>query len=183
MTGINFSPDKMLKAMYQRAIKRNLKVFIAGLIIFLGGCRIKSEPELFLIPDNYEGVVIVLFNQSNGEEEKYIDNRRLYDIPKNGILATKFPKTTHGKLDQKFYYKDNNGNKKTEIQPYSSGTTDERRNYIMNGVYGNFTNNLDSANPNKYPINYKMFTIGKIKDKDSLQALSDSFLQKFIYNY
>ena len=169
--------------MCQQVIKRSLKVFIAWLTLFLCSCRTKSEPEIFLIPNNYEGVVIVLFNQLNGEQEKYLDNRRLFDIPQNGILATRFKKTKHGELDQLFYYKDNNSNKKTELKPYSVGIADERKNYIMNGVYGEFTNKLDSSNTSKYPVRYRMFTIGKIKDKDSLQKHSDSFLRKFILSY
>lgn len=169
--------------MYQQAINRSLKAIITGLTILLGSCRTESEPELFLVPDNYQGVVIVLFNQPNGEHEKYIDGRRLFDIPQNGILATRFSRTTHGKLNQVYYYKDKNGNRKTEIQPYFFGQVDEAKNYVMNGVYGNFTNDLDSINRNKYPVQYRIFTIGKIKDKDSLQMLSERFFERFTYNF
>jgi hypothetical protein len=169
----------MLTAMYRRDFRVKITILIAGLAIF-AGCRVSSEPELFLIPENYEGVVVILFNQPNGQM-RFIDNRRLYDIPPNGILATKFPKTTHGKLDQKYYYKNVNGDKKSEIQVYSFGPSDERKNYVMNGLYGNFTNNLDSNNTHNYPIDYAMFTIGKTKDKDSLQAVSGDVLRTIIY--
>ena len=169
--------------MCQQVIKRSLKVLIAWLTIYLCSCRTKSEPELFLIPSNYEGVVIVLFNQLNGEQEKYLDNRRLFDIPQNGVLATRFTKTKHGELNQRFYYKDNNGNKNTELIPYAFGKADEQKNYIMNGVYGEFASKLDSIDTSIYRVQYRMFTIGKIKDKDSLQTLSDSFLRKLIQSY
>lgn len=169
--------------MCQQVIKRSLQVLIAWLTIFFCSCRTNSEPEVFLIPSNYEGVVIVLFSQLNGEQEKYLDNRRLYDIPQNGVLATRFTKTKHGELNQRFYYKDNNGNKKTELIPYSFGKADEQKNYIMNGVYGEFTSELDSFDSSKYRVQYRMFTVGKIKDKDRLQALSDSFLRKIIQSY
>src|ERR1044071_1922085 len=92
--------------------------FLIIAILFFNSCRRKAEPELFLIPDNYEGVVTVLFNREDGQKEKYVDNRRLYDIPQNGILLTKFPKTIHGVLDQQYYYKDNLGNKKSVIKDH-----------------------------------------------------------------
>ena len=169
--------------MYQQTIRRYLKSIILFLIVVSGSCRLKIEPELYLIPDNYEGVVIVLFNQPNGQQERYDGGRRLFDIPPNGVLATRFPKTTHGKLNQVYYYKDNNGNRKTELQPYSGGQGDGNKKYVMNGIYGDFTNDLDSTHTKKYPIHYTMFTIGRIKDKDSLQMLSDGVFKKLIYNY
>jgi hypothetical protein len=67
------------------------------------------------------------------------------------------------------------GNKITEIKTNFIKNPNENELYKMNGVYGQYTNYIDSKN--KYPIEYKNFTIGKLKDKDSLQNLSERFME------
>lgn len=170
----------MLQVVFHQITNRMKKLGVF-LIIIIQGCMPNSEPELFLIPDKYEGVVVIVFRQEKGQEESYIDKRRVYDIPDNCILLTKFPKTTHGKLNQKFFYKDSLGNPKLEVKDYlyaeANKELNEKENYIMNGVYGQYTNYIDRKN--KYPIEYISLTIGKLKDKDSLQKLSERFMKEF----
>lgn len=65
-----------------------------------------GEDEIYRIPDNYSGGVIVLFDVENGKEEKYNEkNVRVYEIPENGVLKTKF-KLQDGKFSEiKYFYK------------------------------------------------------------------------------
>lgn len=148
-------------------------------MLLFQSCMEESEPELFLIPNNYHGVVIVLFDQDNGQDESYIEGKRLYDIPGNGILLTKFSKTIHGKLSQGYYYKDSDGRKIVEIEDYFLGDIDGNKNYVMNGVYGQFTIMKDSINSGR-PFQYYRFTIGKIKEKDSLQQAAEGLVQSLM---
>ena len=66
------------------------------------------EPETFLIPENYRGCVRIRFNSKCGEEIQYENKRRIYKIPKDGILLTKF-KDEQGFIDYEFYLVDKNG--------------------------------------------------------------------------
>ena len=64
----------------------NLSLFTFLLI----ACVQKGERSVYILPKDYAGFVIVLYNQSDGVGEKYNDDKRLYEIPASGILKTKF---------------------------------------------------------------------------------------------
>lgn len=57
-------------------------------------------PERILVPNGYIGWIFIFYDQKNGEIEKYEDGRRLYKIPANGILKTKF-KDNEGWMDNR----------------------------------------------------------------------------------
>lgn len=93
--------------------KISLIIIIA---FYLGSCINRAEPEMHLIPKGYQGYVIIIFEDPNGQAEKYEDGFRVYEIPTNGILRTKFSRQNgwiaNGKL--KYYHTD--GKNKTEIK-------------------------------------------------------------------
>ena len=50
-----------------------------------------ADDEMHIIPNNFEGCVIILFDKSDGEPKEYNeDGDRVYRIPKSGILKTQF---------------------------------------------------------------------------------------------
>lgn len=49
-----------------------------------------SDDEIHLLPKNFKGIVIIRFNVKNGKDELYENGKRVYEIPQNGILDTKF---------------------------------------------------------------------------------------------
>ena len=65
-----------------------------------------GENEIIIVPNNYQGGIIILFNQETGKEEKYNENNeRVYEVPKDGILKTRF-KLQDGKYSKtKYFYK------------------------------------------------------------------------------
>jgi hypothetical protein len=85
--------------------------FIAFFIVTLGfiSCR-NPEPADFLIPKGYSGRVAVVFEQKNGEKTKYLDGRRIYEIPNGGILLTEF-EAEDGFVDYRYFLVDGSGNK------------------------------------------------------------------------
>jgi hypothetical protein len=135
------------------------------------------EPESYLIPYKYIGKVNVIFNQEHGNLPLYENGRRLYKIPSNGILLTRF-KDEEGYFDHIYYYLDTTGNKKplkifhydynkdgtvkwiisdsNEIGIFGDGTT---------GVYGN----------SKY--RYQEFKVSNFRLLDSIN--DNVFLRKF----
>ena len=74
----------------------------------------KAEPETILIPENYRGEVIIVFDRKNGLPIEYEKKERIYRIPETGILFTQFSYNP-GVIDQEYYFIDPNG-KRTEIE-------------------------------------------------------------------
>ncbi|MBK9960361.1 MAG: hypothetical protein IPP06_03230 [Saprospiraceae bacterium] len=57
-------------------------------------CVNRAEPELHIFNKGFQGYVIIIFNDFSGQEVKYKDGFRVYEIPSNGILRTKFKAQT-----------------------------------------------------------------------------------------
>jgi hypothetical protein len=57
-------------------------------IIGLSSCEKKRTSERHLIPSDYEGVVITIYDQAGFPELAVKDGYRLYEYPKDGILIT-----------------------------------------------------------------------------------------------
>jgi len=87
-------------------IRRALAAII--LVILSTDCAKRAEPETFLVPSEYRGRVNVIFNQPKGQAERYENGRRVYEIPANGILITRF-KDNYGIMNQQYFYFDSAG--------------------------------------------------------------------------
>lgn len=75
------------------------------MLFLLNACSSKGEDRIYILPSGYTGTVLILFNQSEGETEKYLNGSRVFNIPRSGILKTKF-KAEYGRINiPKFYYK------------------------------------------------------------------------------
>ncbi|MDZ7847249.1 MAG: hypothetical protein U5L96_10990 [Owenweeksia sp.] len=77
-----------------RKIKRIL-LFVGLLAILLAGwflrTRYLATDEVYVLPNNFTGAVIILMDYPKGKPEKYDqEGNRVYEIPVNGILKTKF---------------------------------------------------------------------------------------------
>jgi hypothetical protein len=66
---------------------QKLIMFICAL--FFSGCGF-YKGDVFILKNKYRGVCLIMLNQTNGEEEKYENGSRIFIIPENGILKTKF---------------------------------------------------------------------------------------------
>jgi hypothetical protein len=77
---------------------------------FFSSCIIKAEPEAYIIPYRFQGIVYILFGKKNGIPVKYENNRRVYEIPNDGILKTQFT-TNDGFINRIYYYLDADGRK------------------------------------------------------------------------
>lgn len=83
-----------------------MKALYSLLIIFLLAACKTAEDEIFVIPENFTGYVIVIFNQPNGEKPTYFEDSRVYVIPPSGILKTKFRPNYGTSNPSKFYYRE-----------------------------------------------------------------------------
>jgi hypothetical protein len=74
------------------------------LLFTLPSCNQQGEQEIYILPQNYTGRVLVIFDQKSGEPEKYEAKARVYVIPQTGILKTRFSINEGWKELPRFYY-------------------------------------------------------------------------------
>lgn len=82
-----------------------LVVVVVVLYLFSYTSSYLTRPEkvTYLIPEGYTGNVLVIFNQPFGKKPEYENDRRIYRIPKTGILFTQF-KDEEGLMREQYYY-------------------------------------------------------------------------------
>ena len=122
-------------------------------LFFFIGCS-KTENTLTLIPENYTGTIKIWFNQKNGIDKKYEGDKRVYEIPKNGILKTKFS-TQFGYHFPEYYYVSKSG-KRSEIK----------------SILDLNKKTLDTINKNKIYV-YQFMSMGEVVKIDSLGNVTE----------
>jgi|GEM_PF-3816876 hypothetical protein len=96
--------------------------FIIWIFAFVFTINITScqhvDKEIHYIPENFIGSICIIFDQNNGTPVVYKNDYRVYKIPKNGILKSKFKKNTGVVTDEKsvkfYYYKNDATSKELE---------------------------------------------------------------------
>jgi hypothetical protein len=66
-------------------------VFLLAIAMEWGYLVFSGEEELFLLPDHFHGVVILLFDRADGQVRRYEYGKRVYQVPATGVLRTQFP--------------------------------------------------------------------------------------------
>lgn len=155
------------------------QVFVfSGLLLFgisLNNCAESSEREIFLLPTNFTGTAVVVFNQINGTPKEYEDGSRVYRIPKSGILYTQFEKP-EGSLDQVIFF-DRDKNRREELQTkflpiQSTERFDSSKDYAMIGIDGKFGEQ-----------EFMYFFVGKPDSIDQLRESGYLLMQKVRESY
>jgi hypothetical protein len=138
------------------------KILILKILALASSCNL-GEDETYILPRNYTGPVIVIFNKSTGNPEKYNNGKRIYEINKNGILKTQF-KFQEGFRD--IDYKYSNGKVIRYLWPSDRVWKD--------------TINLNSKYKDSiysYHMSYSdnlWFIVGKVKDLNLFQKRMDA---------
>ena len=143
-------------------------VSVLSLVLFLAW-YMTSNGEIHLIPKNYEGVVVIVFNVADGVPEKHEDRKRVYEIPDNGILRTQFKFNDHWVASSylQYYYVSKSGER--ERIPYP-----DRVENLSSDVVQVFSKSAgDNASSPENP--YIIYLVGKYEEADSLSRLKESF--------
>lgn len=84
-----------------------MKNLILNLLIAFAllGCN-NGEREIIIVPKNFKGYILVIFNQKSGSPESYHNGSRIYKIPQNGIFKTKFSGNYGWRKPPEFYYEE-----------------------------------------------------------------------------
>ena len=80
---------------------KNLLGLILSLLMF--SCD-AGENEIFIIPKNYTGYIVIIYNQQNTAVPKHEDKKRVYEIPVSGVLKTQFKAKEGWAGFPQFYY-------------------------------------------------------------------------------
>ncbi|MEM7182701.1 MAG: hypothetical protein AAF518_17435 [Spirochaetota bacterium] len=96
----------------------------------------RAIPEKVVIPYEFEGEFVILFDQPVGEKEQIVDGTKIYKIPFNGVLITQ-AKESEG-LDPSRTFLTNNA--RDELVPV--GKSDKQvENLVYDGYLDSFANN------------------------------------------
>jgi hypothetical protein len=126
-----------------------------------------GENETYLLPNRFMGIVTIIFNQKNGMPEKYEGDKRLYEIPDNGILITQF-KQNYGWHKFPTYYYIAADNKRIQI-PYALEAYQLSLDTIK--IYGH-RSGMNGDEATSY-VKYDMFFVSTKKEIDSLENIAD----------
>ena len=143
-------------------------LFILSYISFaLWSCVSKGEPEIFIVPKDYIGYLIVVFNQASGYPIRYDGKKRVYEMPENGILKTQFQPTYGWTSSIEFFYDTISSNTKIPtIMDYHK---------IPNDIIAGWTGSSGSMKKNESSndrLKYRKSYIGT--KTDILQAIEQS---------
>ena len=164
-------------------VKKGFSLFLTLLpilffmLIALGFFFSKAKPEIYLIPDNYSGEILVFFDQPNGMPSKIEDKKRIYQIPENGILFTQF-KWNPGSHNRKFFMVRNHT--KIEIDEVSASYTYSNKNDSGKiSVIDKKPYYYTDADDNEYLFRATRFIISKRKDfeKYDVEIKTDSIIE------
>lgn len=138
------------------------KILILIIFVFTSSCNL-GEDETYILPRNYTGPVIILFNQSTGKPEKYDNGNRIYEIDKNGILKTQF-KFEVGFRD--INYKYSNGKKIRYLWPSDKVWSDtiNLNSKYKDSIYAYHAGNSDNL----------WFIVGKVKNLNLYKKRMDA---------
>ncbi len=164
------------------------KLFVLIILVsYHLGCLNYAEPEEYYLPENFEGIVVVLFGIPDGQEPIYHENKRQYIVPESGILYTQHS-SVKGILNREFYL----GNSQTPISHfYGQEKLDSNKAYVFDMFDGMFYLNIDttaldySIDPSTHDyikINY--YTVGYgSRDRSELRAIGESIKNHVINAY
>lgn len=165
---------------------------IAYCLLFLltvTSCAQQAENTIRLIPQGYEGPVLIIFNQKDGTPTEYEGDKRVYRIPKNGVLRSQF-EPNFGVQNHQFFYV-NSKDERTEI-PFIAVRSKEDFNELKDStkVYAyseKALGKIEKYDPDTKELLYiiqpaRTFFVGSVKDVDKNYRRQLNFTMKYRQN-
>jgi len=160
-----------------------LRVFLFAYLQLLFSalsCQKKSEDCVYLLPQGFQGNVLIIFNQMDGKDITYESGKRVYRIDTSGVLKTKF-KENYGKHQALFYKVDE---KDTRIAlryllPSQVEAIPKSSNEIF--IY-NLESGKDFETALSRDRHFELFTVSTLGNLDSIGNSKDRFILKYLDN-
>ena len=154
------------------------KLFLIFLILLVTCSCDKGEDKIFILPENYVGHVIILYNQSDGLEKKYEGNKRVYEIPTSGVLKTKFVADYGWTEFPEFYYGKIQDDRKIPLIVEAEDFSEDKINATMLSA-GKSYKDIDGIEA----IEYSTFFVGtKSQIKEASKALEKLHVADLVEN-
>lgn len=133
------------------------KIVLILLILFMISSCSTGEKEIYILPKDYTGYIVLIFNQEDGAEKKYEGDKRVYEIPSSGILKTQFKPNSGWSEFSEFYYENSNSKK----IPYTYEFKELNADSIF--VYGGTTGTANRDLAGKSVVRFSKYYIGNKK--------------------
>jgi len=154
-------------------MKFSFKSLITIFYLVIIGCEQTINKEVILIPDNFSGYAVIVYNQSEGMKEHVINDKVIYKFPKNGFLMVQGQGYVTNQLLNEYYYYGNNNLKPLCL--FNKKKETACNNIIFNQYSGSF-----QSNANLEKLVYVMLVVGNKELKEKFDA---SRLPEMVRNY
>jgi len=151
-------------------LRKILNLLYPTIVLLNISCGQKGEDSIYLIPQNFEGNVLIIFNQKDGLNIVYEDHTRVYQIDTSGVLRTKFS-GNYGLKRNYYYYVDSLGKRTAVKFALPSQLTGKNEVVVLNPETGNY---YDTTK--KVERHFEMFTVAKEIRIDSIGNLRSKFM-------
>ncbi|QDH20382.1 DUF6843 domain-containing protein [Saccharibacillus brassicae] len=92
-------------------MKKIAIIWIGLLLVLTVGCSERRPASVYLIPEGYEGWVLIDFDQAGAPEIPLEDGKGIFKIGSDGTLDTSTPEPARGKAEDEYYWVDGQGNR------------------------------------------------------------------------
>lgn len=159
-------------------MRKLLKIFSLVTVLFLfPTCFRRGDDSIRLIPEGFEGPVVIIYDQSDGVPIEYEGRKRLYRIPSDGVLRTQF-KPNYGHQVHEFYYL-NSEEKRTPVpfvDPWSWSKLDTSQ-----GILICFAEEVGmGGNKQGEEVRFRTFLVGPANKADSLFKLREKLVLRVL---
>jgi hypothetical protein len=151
-----------------------LSTFVLFPLAFITCASRSAEQTTFLIPKNFQGNVLIIFNQKDGGPAEYEGESRIYRIPESGVLRTQFePSYGISKMDE-FYLVDSLGDRK-KLEYLYGGPKISTRKSTAAICYG-----LETGKDNNGTRHFLVFSVAEPHNADSISEQRSRNLWKVL---
>ncbi len=126
------------------------------------------KEEVYILPQNFKGIVLIAYNQNNGLEDIIEDGKLIYKIPQSGVLKLKRKEATT--LSKSWYYFEDEQGKRTTLYHCFAPCQDMRNNPDKIFAYGKSNGGFESEGGQ---AEMTTFLVGTYHDTDSLNRADE----------
>lgn len=138
--------------------------------IVLFGCMTNStQPEIYLIPEGFEGRVNILFGKKTKKTAKYEQGKRVYEIPLDGVLVSDF-EFQEGVINREYFLIDSLGHRSSLKVFDKKQPIDDELAIFRNGTFGVYGNS--NSRKKRYFQEFYVTTSKKLDLYFSMDSIS-----------
>jgi hypothetical protein len=141
-------------------MKTTLTLIISLVII---GCKTERiKKEVYLIPENFIGNIVLIYDQPNGIKDSIVNDEIIYKVPKSGILHLMGTQHLQAFKDMKYYYYSSKIINKRICDYFEKDTTENCDGIIWNRYLESFQKDSESK--------FNEYTVIVVGTKDTIPA-------------